>query len=42
MIEEAQRCVSSPSWEDVKSEFERAKVGIISIDGKEVKRVKAM
>lgn len=41
VIEEAQRCVDqSQGWSDARSDFQKVKVGIISIDGDEVKRVK--
>ena len=42
VIEEAQRCVSTEAWSDAKGDFEKAKVHIVSIDGDEVNRVKAI
>ena len=43
VIEDAQRCVDpSQGWSDARSEFDNAKVGVISINGDEVKRVKTM
>jgi nicotinamidase-related amidase len=43
VIEEAQRCVDhSQGWNDAKSDFEKMRVGVISIVGDEVKMVKNM
>lgn len=39
LIEEAQRCVDSSSWSDIKTSLSVVHVGVISMEGDEVRRV---